>query len=156
MLHPFVQYATYVLRHKWLVIKTAPRYGVPLWTALAHDWTRFLPAEFFPSANYYFGTYQRGVLWRRGESPRYDTARDLHEQRNTHHARHWRGQPMDEAAIREMLCDWDAAGQAKGSPIGPWYARNRDVLGLHPATLARIDAILGHMSAFFAGSRPLP
>lgn len=141
-LHPFVQYAAYVIRHKWIILKTAPRYGVPLLTALIHDWTRFLPSEFFPSANYFFGAYQRGVVWRRGESPSYDAARDLHEERNKHHAKHWHGQPMDDPAIREMLCDWDAAGQTKGNPIGSWYAKNRDTLGLHPATLARIDALL--------------
>lgn len=143
MPHPFVQYAAYILRHKALILRTAPRYGVSLWTALVHDWTRFLPSEFFPSANYFYGAYQRGVLWRRGESPQYDAARDLHEERNRHHAHHWHGQPMDESAIREMLCDWDAAGQAKGNSIGPWYAANRDRLGLHPATLARIDVLLG-------------
>jgi len=146
MLHPFVQYTAYVLRHKAIILRTAPRYRVPFWTALIHDWTRFLPSEFLPSANYFFGTYQRGVVWRRGESPAYDAARDLHEERNSHHGRYWHGQPMPERAIREMLCDWDAAGQAKGNPIKPWYAVNRDRLGLHPATLAHIDQLLNEMS----------
>lgn len=141
-MHPFIQYAAYVLRHKWLIIKTAPRYGVPLRQALVHDLSRFLPAEFLPSANYFFGAYQRGVVWRRGESPAYDAARDLHEQRNKHHAQYWNGQPMPERYVKEMLCDWDAAGQAKGSPILPWYAANRERLGLHPETLAQIDEVL--------------
>lgn len=141
-MHPFIQYAAYVLSHKRLILKTAPRYGVPFWQALAHDLSRFLPSEFLPSANYFFGAYQRGIVWRRGESPAYDAARDLHEERNPHHARYWRGQPMPARYIREMLCDWDAAGQAKGSPIESWYAANRDCLGLHPETLAQIDEVL--------------
>ena len=141
-MHPFVQYAAYVIRHKWLIIKTAPRYGVPLWQAFIHDWTRFLPSEFIPSANYFFGAYRRGYVWQRGESPAYDTARDLHEARNPHHSPYWRGREMPARYVREMLCDWDAAGQAKGNPIAPWYAANRDRLGLHAATLALIDYIL--------------
>lgn len=142
--HPFVQYAAYVLKHKWLIIKTAPRYGIPLWQALIHDLSRFLPSEFIPSANYFFGTYRRFFVWKRGESPAYDAARDLHERRNPHHAAYWQGRPMPRRYILEMLCDWDAAGQAKGNPIEPWYAKNRNALGLHPDTLAYIDEVLSH------------
>lgn len=142
-MHPFVLYAAYALRHKWLILKTAPRYGVPFWQALIHDWSRFTPAEFIPSANYFYGTFRRGYVWKRGEYPAYDTARDLHETRNPHHARYWNGRPIPVCYVREMLCDWDAAGQVKGNPIEPWYAANRDRLGLHPATLRQIDAILG-------------
>lgn len=141
-MHPFVQYAAYVIRHKARIIRTAPRYGVPLWQALIHDWTRFLPSEFLPSANYFFGAYRRGYVWKRGESPQYDAARDLHETRNKHHGKHWGGREMPARYVREMLCDWDAAGQAKGNPIAPWYAANRDRLGLHPKTLALIDQLL--------------
>lgn len=141
-MHPFVQYAAYVLRHKRLILALRHRWGVPFVQALIHDWTRFLPSEFIPSANYFFGAYQRGIVWRRGECPRYDAARDLHETRNPHHAPYWHGRPVPEQYLREMLCDWDAAGQAKGNPIEPWYAANRDRLGLHPATRARIEELL--------------
>lgn len=141
-MYPFIQYAAYVIRHKRLILKLAPRWGVPFWQALIHDWTRFLPSEFLPSANYFFGTFQRGTIWRRGEYPAYDAARDLHEARNPHHAPYWHGREIPERYVREMLCDWDAAGRAKGNPIEPWYAVNRSRLGLHPATLAVIDAML--------------
>lgn len=153
-MHPFVQYAAYILRHKRIILRLAPRWGVPFWQALTHDWTRFTPAEFFPSANYFFGAYQRGILWRRGESPAYDAARDLHETRNRHHARYWQGQPIPERYIREMLCDWDAAGQAKGNPIGPWYAANADRLGLHPVTRARVEHLLVYSRSVSVHSAP--
>lgn len=141
-MHPFVQYAAYVLRHKAIILRTAPRYHVPLWQALIHDLSRFLPDEFIPSANYFFGAYHRGYVWKRGECPAYDAARDLHETRNKHHAPYWQGRPMPRRYILEMLCDWDAAGQVKGNPIAPWYAANRDRLGLHPETLTQIDEIV--------------
>lgn len=150
-MHPFVQYAAYVLKHKATIIRTAPRYGVPRWQALIHDWTRFLPSEFIPSANYFFGAYRRGFVWKRGESPAYDAARDLHEMRNKHHGKHWQGREIPVRYVREMLCDWDAAGQAKGNPIAPWYEANRDKLSLHPATLNYIDEML-HVSSLYQAS----
>jgi uncharacterized protein DUF5662 len=143
------RYALYILRHKWLILCMAPRYGVPFWQALIHDWTRFLPSEFLPSAEYFYGRYNtaaKGYRWTRGEYPAYDEARDLHETRNPHHARYWQGKPMPDRYIREMLCDWDAAGQAKGTPIVSWYAQNRCKLAnqLNPTTLRTVDLYLAH------------
>lgn len=138
----YLHYLLYILSHKWRILRTAPHYGVPFWQALAHDWTRFLPSEFVPSAEYFYGRYQtvaHGYCWTRGECPAYDIARDLHEMRNKHHALYWKGAPIPRRYVLEMLCDWDAAGQAKGNPIKPWYAAHRDRLGLHPETLAQID-----------------
>jgi hypothetical protein len=145
-MHPFVQYAAYVIKHKAMILRLSRKWGVPLWQALIHDWTRFLPDEFFPSANYFFGAYKRGFVWKRGESPKYDRARDLHERRNPHHAAYWQGSPMPPAYIREMLCDWDAAGQVKGKDIYPWYTQHKHTLYLHPATLAQIDTLLSPLA----------
>lgn len=134
-----MHYFCYLIRHKALILVLAPRWHVPLWQALIHDLSRFLPTEFIPSARH-FAIY--GYTWRRGDDPPYDRARDLHERRNPHHAPYWQGKPMPPRYIHEMLCDWDAAGQVKGKPIGPWYAANRNRLGLHPETLVYIDKVL--------------
>jgi hypothetical protein len=147
-MHPFVQYATYVIKHKAMILRLSRKWGVPLWQALIHDLSRFLPSEFIPSANYFFGAYKRGYVWKRGESPKYDAARDLHERRNPHHAAYWAGRPIPLLYIREMLCDWDAAGQAKGKPINEWYTAHRHSLPLHPDTIATIDQILASPSAY--------
>jgi hypothetical protein len=49
-----LRYLTYVLRHKWFVLVAGLRVGVPVWRLLAHDLSKFSPAEWGPYvANFY-------------------------------------------------------------------------------------------------------
>lgn len=46
-------YLKYVVRHKWFVFWACRALGVPLWQSIVHDWTKFLPSEWFPYVRYF-------------------------------------------------------------------------------------------------------
>lgn len=80
------QYLKYVLRHKWYVFLECRKLGVPLLIALAHDWDKFLPDEWFAYAR---------CFYKPDGSRQYDEGIDftvawlLHQQRNKHHWQNW-------------------------------------------------------------------
>lgn len=49
------KYLKYVVRHKWYVFLACRQLGVPLWQSIIHDWTKFLPREWFPYVRYFYG-----------------------------------------------------------------------------------------------------
>ncbi len=49
------QYLKYVVRHKWFVLGAGRKLGVPLHRLILHDWTKFLPREWFPYVNEFYG-----------------------------------------------------------------------------------------------------
>jgi len=49
------RYLSYVLRHKWFVFVAGRRTGAPLWRLIIHDWTKFLPCEWFPYVENFYG-----------------------------------------------------------------------------------------------------
>lgn len=49
------QYLKYVIRHKWFVFTACRTLGVPWWQSIIHDWTKFLPCEWFPYVRYFYG-----------------------------------------------------------------------------------------------------
>lgn len=55
----YLKYTWTVLRHKWYVFLECCKLGIPL-QGVIHDWSKFLPAEFFPYVNYFNGGYERG------------------------------------------------------------------------------------------------
>ncbi|HML21819.1 MAG TPA: DUF5662 family protein [Aggregatilinea sp.] len=143
------QYLRYVLRHKFFVFQAG--YGlVPLVQLLLHDWTKFLPREWFP--------YTRTFYAKDGSSQykpdaTFDTAWNHHEKANPHHWQYWvlikdSGDevllPMPEKYRREMLADWKGAGRALGKPdTASWYEQNRYRIKLHPETRAWVERELG-------------
>lgn len=42
------RYLSYVVRHKWFVFVAGLRVSAPLWRLAIHDWSKFLPGEWFP------------------------------------------------------------------------------------------------------------
>lgn len=53
-------YLRYVLRHKWFVLVAGRRTGAPLWRLLIHDWSKFLPSEWAPYVQMFYGPFQVG------------------------------------------------------------------------------------------------
>lgn len=49
------QYLKYVIRHKWFVWLAGQRTGAPGWRLLIHDWTKFLPVEWGPYTEFFYG-----------------------------------------------------------------------------------------------------
>lgn len=160
-----LKYLRYILRHKWFVFQAGLRTGTPLWRLLVHDWSKFLPSEWFPYARYFYGNFPDAKETGRmmidfGHNPRdfkdvveaeFGVAWLLHIHRNPHHWQHWILREdsgatiplrMPEDCVREMVADWAGAGMAiRGEwEVDAWYKRNKDNIVLH------------HDSRFFAES----
>jgi hypothetical protein len=97
-------YLKSVLRHKWYVFLACLQFRVPLWSAVLHDWDKFLPDEWLPYARTFYkldGTSQYV------ESIDFAQAWMKHQHRNKHHWQYW----------------------VKVSAVNIWdYTRNLDVL----------------------------
>jgi len=152
---------SYVLRHKWFVFVAGYRLGVP-WRAFIHDNSKFLPSEWFPYAEYFYGdgrgdtrqTKSKTGYYKPAETrdARFDFAWLLHQRRNPHHWQWWilredEGKTkifeMSHTYRREMLADWIGAGRAQGKPdIQTWYLANRRKMVLGPETRGWIENAL--------------
>jgi hypothetical protein len=134
------RYLKYVARHKWFVLLAGRERGVGLWQLLVHDWSKFLPDEWGPYAEWFYGydggswyaakamVEKEGGWWsgdfRADIEERkfaFDEAWLRHQHRNPHHWQHWvlredSGKEkvllMPEKYRREMLADWMGAGMA--------------------------------------------
>lgn len=153
-------YLKYILRHKFYVFVGCRKIGVPIYLAIIHDWTKFLPCEWFPYANHFFNSdgTRRKV---RDASGAYDPNSQtnnfkmawLHHQKLKHHWQSWisignKGSisPMEwkEIYIREMIADWIGAGMAISGVKDPtgWYEKNADSLILHEKTRTTLEYLL--------------
>lgn len=57
------KYLWYVIRHKWYVMLACFGYRKAhtgmIWLGLLHDWSKFLPSEFFPYAEHFYGEWAK-------------------------------------------------------------------------------------------------
>jgi hypothetical protein len=156
-----IAYLKYVIRHKWFVFQACLIWGVPLWQAIIHDWTKFTPAEWSPYVHSFYNSdgskknpkTQNTTLevWKLGDAFR--EAWNSHQKRNPHHWQYWvlindedgiNPLEMPERYVLEMLADWEGAGRAitgKSDPAG-WYARNYDKFIFHPKTRELVEELL--------------
>jgi hypothetical protein len=113
-----LRYASYLARHKWFVFLECVRLGVPL-RGLTHDISKFLPDEWLPYAEMFYGGGKDKHLGK----DEFDAAWLRHIHRNNHHPQYWvllensgslKVMDMPEGAIREMVADWRGAGKAQG------------------------------------------
>lgn len=54
-LKPHWLYLKYVIRHKYFVFVAGRALGVSRWRLIKHDWSKFLPSEWFAYVNYFYG-----------------------------------------------------------------------------------------------------
>lgn len=152
------KYLSYVLRHKWFVFLAACKLGIP-WLGLIHDWSKFLPSEWFPYANFFYGkkpTQRDSTGYYKPQNTgdkAFDFAWFLHQKRNKHHWQYWL-LPLDDGGVKalemptryvaEMMADWRGAGRAQGKPdTKAWYLAHKDIMILHPDTRYLIEVYLG-------------
>jgi hypothetical protein len=124
------------------VFLAAWKLGVP-WLGLIHDWSKFLPSEFFAYARNYYdedGTQRPRDCVRTDE---YAAALVHHLNFNKHHPPFWvlYGDPipMPDRYRREMLADWFGYEGTNGKPTREMYLELRDQIELHPSTRAWVD-----------------
>lgn len=129
------KYLKYLTRHRWFVMLACFREGL-YWQGLIHDWSKFLPGEFFPYAWYFYGAKLPSVyefhgdgrnhildsgMYRERVKADFDEAWLRHQNRNPHHWQFWvlmedsgkvAALAMPHKYRLEMLCDWQGAGRA--------------------------------------------
>ncbi len=143
-------YGYSLLEHKYWVFRAG--YGqVSLWRLIKHDASKFLPAEFFPYANYWQGKNYGFAT----NKPAFYQACNLHKSRNDHHFEYWQvgegehqyiSGEFPEECIDEMVADWFGAARAyNGSwPLDTenweWWQANRAMLcrQMNPYDYARV------------------
>lgn len=148
----YLKYLGYILRHKWYVGLECFKHGL-FYQGIVHDLSKFLPSEFFPYAEYFYG--------KGGNKDEFDFAWLLHQKRNKHHWEWWMLRfpcehetilfVMPHKYVKEMFCDWVGAGKAMGkhSPkddpykeTREWYNKNEDKMLLNIETERRINRLL--------------
>jgi hypothetical protein len=138
---------------------------------LLHDLSKFLPSEFIPYANHFYGEGQKGIREGRNKTGYYkptntgdkafDFAWFLHQKRNRHHWQFWilpkdkggiKILPIEEPYLTEMLCDWIGAGKAQGhssakddkfSETKKWYRENGNKMQLNIETKLKVEKRIG-------------
>lgn len=164
----YILYLKYILRHKWFVFHAGLKTRTPLWQLIVHDWSKFLPSEFFPYANYFYNKEKvaaegldaiglfglaEAAPWGFYTKDRFSLAWLLHQRRNPHHWQFWYLMqdndpsfplPMPEKYVREMVADWAGAGRAITGKweVGEWYEKNREKIQLHPDTRHFVEALI--------------
>lgn len=161
------KYLSYVVRHKWFVFEACRKLRVPLWQALIHDWSKFLPSEWFPYVNFFNGNYPKWASISSGQkfdgypytltsdywSERFDRAWLHHQHLNPHHWQHWvlredsgasKLLEMPDKFICEMVADWIGAGRAITGKYEAfsWYQSNKEKIQLHPDTRTKVEQLL--------------
>lgn len=168
----YLQYLKYVIVHKYYVFVAGLKTKAPFYLLIIHDLSKFLPSEFIPYAEYFYGedlrlkeNYQAFTFYGIGElAPFGYFARDrflvawlYHQNRNPHHWQYWYlvqddgprcPLPMPEKYAREMVADWAGAGRAISGKweVSDWYQKNKDKISLHPDTRNLVETLLAELS----------
>jgi hypothetical protein len=169
-MRPHLRYLSYVVRHKWFVLRAGLKTGAPLWRLVIHDWSKLTPAEWFPYVQTFYGRPPDAAELRRRFHGRPNDAQNLadwesdrkaafdkawlHQQhRNPHHHQHWllreddgpwRALAMPEPLVREMVADWMGAGRAITGrwDAASWYAGAAGKMILHPDTRTLVEQLV--------------
>jgi hypothetical protein len=154
-----LRYLWYVLCHKWYVLVAGVRWTkAPLWRLLIHDWSKFLPSEWGPYVDFFYGPL--GGRGRAVVDNEFDRAWLFHQRRNPHHWQYWvllrdsgRERPlkMPDPIAREMVADWLALS-GRRSVVG-WYLGERRNMRLHPSTVFLVECLLHTREWCLSGDR---
>jgi Family of unknown function (DUF5662) len=141
-----LRYRWYVLRHKWYVFRECAKRGIWL-QGLIHDWSKFLPEEWGPYAEFFYGS----KIIDSKAAAAFNVAWLHHQHRSPHHWQHWVLREDDGSTIAlemprrfavEMLCDWIGAGKAilgAKANTPAWYMKNKEQIVLHPKTRELVE-----------------
>lgn len=155
------QYLKYMIRHKWYVTVECFKMGL-YWRGLVHDLSKFLPSEWKPYLDYFYGDY--GVKnncpakWLDKKccevKQKYDEAWLFHQHRNRHHWQYWllrldeggeRALDIPDHYLKEMAADWIGASKAirgKDAKAWDWYEHVQDKTILSPETKRKFELLL--------------
>ena len=153
-----MRYFWVTIRHKWFVLLASFKVGLPLWRALVHDLSKFLPVELFPYNDFFFGD--------RSDLPGFARALLHHWNANPHHYQYWTDQPdhsghyrkafeqsgivqdgvfrMPKVCVREMIADWMGASKThtESWDMADWLGKSLIKIKVHPDTMKDVISIL--------------
>lgn len=163
------RYLKYIVRHKWFVFLAGLKTGASLWRLIIHDWSKFLPSEWFAYVNYFYRPNYRnnrtmeafaefGIIeaapWGFLVEDQFNLAWLHHQKRNKHHWQYWTWLNDDgsqvcmatipEGYIREMVADWAGAGRAINGRWGvrEWFEKNRDKMKIRDECFPLIESLI--------------
>lgn len=154
----------YLAVHKWAVLRAGIRLRVPLWRLVVHDWSKFLPCEWFPYADRFFAAPPSPrAMHDPGAGDAFDLAWLHHLHLNRHHWQWWvsitlkrdlAAFEMPETYAREMVADWVGAGMAQGKEpweVGVWYQAHKASILLHPRTRILVERLVHEYASAMLG-----
>ena len=140
----YVKYFFYICRHKWYVLRECWRVRL-YWLGIIHDLSKFLPAEFRPYADKFYGRFELNEK----QKWRWQIALLHHYNHNKHHSIHWvtdphkkQALPIPDKYLLEMVCDWRAMKPKNRDNALNCYLRIRDKIILHPDSRMKLEQIL--------------
>jgi len=95
------KYLKYIISHKYYVFRAGLKVGCPIWQLIIHDWHKFLPSEWFPYVEYFYGEfkpenpmygvsiYQQECHYKLKTEYNFDLAWNSHQKRAKHHWQYW-------------------------------------------------------------------
>lgn len=166
------KYLKYVIRHKWYVFQFCRDLDVSLWQAVIHDWSKFMPCEWFPYVEKFYGG-EPVISYEPGSRPNHEqnvsdakALRDRnfnrawlhHQHHNPHHWQHWvlredsgnvLALKMPSKYVREMVADWAGAGKAITGKydLPDWYGKNKSKMVLAENTRLLVEVLIGDLTA---------
>lgn len=165
------KYLKHLFRHKYFVFVAGLKVGAPVWRLIIHDWTKFLPSEYFPYVNFFYGHKiseddEQRMIRLMGYCPKhktekyieeqFDRAWLLHQNRNKHHWQYWvltedsgKSIPLSIPSkyAKEMVADWAGAGRTITGKwdIKEWYQENRHKMNIHAETKTEIEELISEL-----------
>ena len=155
--HPIAHFRT-ITAHRRLVRRYCFRLGLYA-QGVAHDLSKYSPAEFFLGARYYLGFRSPNDAERKANGV--SLAWLHHKGRNRHHHEYWTDYIADPEGrvsagpvkmplryVAEMFCDRIAASRIylgeSYTDASPWeyYQRSKDHIEIHPETAAELEEML--------------
>ena len=159
----YVRYFLWVTKHRWYVFCLCVKNGIWL-QGLLHDFSKFYPDEFIPSAIYFHKRLNPDGTPNEKIFEDYKRARRIHKVRNPHHWEHWVDwktdnggvigiRKMEDKYFKEMICDWVGCSKSKFGKEAvrrgdnlyetrKWFHFNKYRMLFHNDTLARIQLVL--------------
>lgn len=140
------KYLKYIFWHKLCVYQYGRKVGLPVLQLLIHDWQKFMPSEWVPYREFFYGERDHDAFLR---------AWNHHLKYGPHHWQYWvlikddgttKCLPMPDKYRREMVADWRGAGRAitgKEDAL-KWYTERREGISLHKDTRRWLEKELGY------------
>ena len=144
----YFKYLKALLKHKWVVFIECCKRDMPF-RGIMHDMSKFLPSEFIPYAQFFYGKEQTDKT-----ADAFELAWLKHQKRNKHHWQWWvinndsggyTVLEMPDKIRKELLSDWIGANRNFGEmALLDWYIQHRKHMILNGHTREWIEENLGY------------